>query len=271
MNKETIANVNISGQKGIFRYPGSKNKAAPEIISYFPDHNLFAEVFGGSAAVLVRKPISRVEIYNDIRSELVNLFQVLVYHFEEFKNKAQFMINSREWFYDLKKDKFPNDDPIDKAFNTYYMLKFGFAGRMSGWPLSINQNSRPSVDLHFLKKVSKRFEKVQITDYDYNKCILDIQEKNIQNKILYYLDPPYPDVGKNLYPDKFDNAEFEKFLNEIKDPWILSYPIKLENWYSVEIPIQYSLKKREIVTEYLMSNFPLVKRGKTSKLGEWFK
>ena len=254
--------------KGIFRYPGSKNKAAAEIISYFPEHDLFAEVFGGSAAVLVRKPITRVEIYNDIRDELVNLFQVLTYQFEEFEKKAQFLINSRSWFYDLKENKFPDSKPVEKAINTYYLLKFSFAGRRSGWPLSINQNSRPSVDLKFLRFVKERLKKIQITNFDYKKLILDIQKKNSQNKVLYYLDPPYPGIGSELYSNKFDNAEFESFLFEIKDPWILSYPIKLDNWYSVPIKIQYSLGRKEIVTEYLISNFPLRKR---SPLEEHFK
>jgi DNA adenine methylase len=251
----------MSKIKGVFRYPGSKNKAANEIISYFPQHDLFAEIFGGSAAVIIRKEISKVEIYNDIRNDLVNLFQVLVHNFDEFENKAQFMVNSRSWFYDIKEGKLPNTDSIDKAINTYYTLKFSFAGRRSGWPLSINQNSRPSIDLKFLKKISTRFSQVQITDYDYKKAITKIQDQNKDHKILYYLDPPYPGVRSELYGEKFDNIEFEEFLNEIQDPWILSYPAKLDGWYSVPIKIQYSLVKQEIVTEYLISNIPFKKRS----------
>ena len=262
--------MSICGKKAVFRYPGSKNKAAAEIISYFPKHHLYCEVFGGSAAILIRKEKTRVEIYNDIRSDLVNLFQVLTYNFDEFEKKAQFMINSRNWFYSIKKGELPDTDNINKAINTYYALKFSFAGRRSGWPLSINQNSRPSIDLNFLKKVSTRFSQVQITDFEYQKIITKVQNNNKENSVLFYLDPPYPGVGSELYNNKFDNEEFELFLNEIRDPWILSYPRKLAAWYNTPIEIQYSLKKREIVTEYLISNFELQKTNSPNPLSDFF-
>ena len=106
------------------------------------------------------------------------------------------MVNSREWFHNIKKGEIQDVDKIDKAVNTYYTLKFSFAGRRSGWPLSINQNSRPSIDLNFLKIVSNRFSQVQITNFEYQKIINKVQNINKENSVLFYLDPPYPGGSK---------------------------------------------------------------------------
>ncbi|RLF18207.1 MAG: DNA adenine methylase, partial [Thermoprotei archaeon] len=38
------------------RFPGSKWYLAKWIISHFPPHRVFVDVFGGSGAIILRKP-----------------------------------------------------------------------------------------------------------------------------------------------------------------------------------------------------------------------
>ncbi|WP_309628196.1 DNA adenine methylase [Brevundimonas sp.] len=59
------------------RYFGSKFRLARKLLPYFPPHDQYGEPFGGSGSVLLHKPRSRVEIYNDLDDDLVNLFRVL--------------------------------------------------------------------------------------------------------------------------------------------------------------------------------------------------
>src|ERR1700745_1554440 len=56
---------------------GSKAKLASKILQHFPPHQTYCEPFGGSAAVLLAKEPSEVEIYNDADRSLVNLFRVV--------------------------------------------------------------------------------------------------------------------------------------------------------------------------------------------------
>lgn len=60
------------------RWHGGKWLLAQWLAGFFPPHGLYVEPYGGGAAsVLLRKPRSPEEIYNDADAEVVNLFRVL--------------------------------------------------------------------------------------------------------------------------------------------------------------------------------------------------
>lgn len=66
-----------SPTRPVLRWLGSKWRLAPWLIAHMPPHDVYVEPFGGSAAVLMQKPRARMEIYNDVDDDVVNLFQVL--------------------------------------------------------------------------------------------------------------------------------------------------------------------------------------------------
>ena len=55
-----------------FPYPGGKTVYCNEIINRLPDHRRYVEPFGGSAAVLLNKPHSYIEVFNDLDDDVVD-------------------------------------------------------------------------------------------------------------------------------------------------------------------------------------------------------
>ncbi len=67
----------VAPTRPVLRYHGGKWKLAPWIISLMPPHRVYVEPYGGAASVLIRKPRSYAEVYNDRWDTVVGVFRVL--------------------------------------------------------------------------------------------------------------------------------------------------------------------------------------------------
>ena len=67
-----------------FYWHGGKFHLADKFISLFPDHVSYIEVFGGSGTILLSKPRSYIEVFNDIDSHVYNLFKQIRLYPDEF-------------------------------------------------------------------------------------------------------------------------------------------------------------------------------------------
>jgi len=176
------------------RYYGGKWNLASWIISHFPPHQNYVEPCGGAASVLLQKPRSPLETYNDLDGNVVNFFRVLRDRPDELIRKIRLTPWARAE-YELSLE--PRDDELEKARRFYCAacMSFNgatqFDGRTYGWRHTLDYNVRhsPALDMvnNTLQDIAERLLGVQIENTDY----ADVIQRFDRPVCLIYFDPPY--------------------------------------------------------------------------------
>lgn len=221
--------------KSPINWYGGKYYIAKDIIQLFPEHKVYCEVFGGAAHVLFKKPLSPIEVYNDIDSGLVTFFRILRDEEKTMKLKEKLDLTpySREEFYYCRDTWRDETDEIEKVRKWYVCVMQSFSGNLKEWSYSKSTSRRgisqtvskwlTKIDEN-LPKAIERLRTVQIEHLDYKKCILKYDSKDT----LFYLDPPYvEDTRKvpNVYCYEFSNTDHQelvKILLNIKGKAVLT-------------------------------------------------
>lgn len=178
----------------IVRYHGGKWQLAPWIISYFPDHRVYVEPFGGGGSVLLRKPRTFDEIYNDRDSEIVNLFRVVRDHGNELVRRIAMTPFARDEFTGCYK---PSDDPIEQARRTVARSFMGFSsGAAMGCNTGFRANSRRSNTTAAKDWASLPDSVLRVVDrmrgvVIENRDALAVMRNADGPDTLHYVDPPY--------------------------------------------------------------------------------
>ncbi|AGB16647.1 site-specific DNA methylase [Halovivax ruber XH-70] len=255
---------------GAFPYPGSKGRLATWIIEQFPAHHCYVEPFGGSAAVMLQKPRSTVEIFNDRDSDIVHFYETLrdrEAELVEWLSNTPFSRDlHRKYAHQFYAGYRPADD-LERAGRWFYLRNTQFAQKytgFSGFRLCQARNHarvyrNRSEKLH---AVADRLRNVQLANRDY----ADLVERTDAEDTLFYFDPPYVDVGDDLYSHEggFDHDRFTQVLDEIEGKWIVSYtdlPRSLEGeQYVIERSARGTMRSgqgdwEQENTERLVTNF----------------
>lgn len=180
------------------RYLGGKWKLAPWIIQHFPEHRVYVEPFGGAASVLLRKPRSMGECYNDLYGDVVNLFRVLRQPEQaaELVRLVALTPFARDE-YDVAFD--PSADPIERARRLVVRSYMGHGSsaavkaKSTGFRASLvnRGGALPAGDWTTipaaLVAVGERFQGVVIE----SRPALQVAERYDARDTLLYFDPPY--------------------------------------------------------------------------------
>jgi len=197
------------------RYYGGKWKLAPWIISHFPPHQNYVEPCGGAASVLLQKPRSPLETYNDLDGNVVNFFRVLRDQPDELIRKIRLTPWARAE-YELSLE--PCEDELERARRFYCAACMSFNGATQfdgstyGWrhTLDVNMRHSPAMDMvnNTLQEIADRLLGVQIECRNY----ADILNRFDRPVAMIYFDPPYVAETRNKhfwYGHEFDEREHE--------------------------------------------------------------
>jgi DNA adenine methylase len=209
-------------------YLGGKQALVPKLLPLIPEHFAYVEVFGGAAALLLNKPPSAIEVYNDVDSELVNLFEVIRDSMDGFIKRADWLLYSREfyesWKDDLKNGRTP-EDRVERAVRFWYLMRSSFAAHpYKGWAYCRNVGrNRPlslANALASIRVIHDRLRTVEIDHLDFRRCI---KNRDGSGNFMF-LDPPY--LGTEDYRlgvfSLQDHIDLADILHHTKSKWLVT-------------------------------------------------
>lgn len=247
----------------VLRWHGGKWRLAPWIIGHFPKHKVYVEPFGGAASVLMRKPRSYGEVYNDLDDEAVCLFRVLrdPAQAAELEKAIRLTPFARAEF---RKAYEQTDDPIERSRRLVIRSFMGFGSnahssqekghRSTGFRANAHKSgTTPAQDWanwpNALAATIARLQGVTIENRDAREVIAQHDGRDT----LHYVDPPYLpetrargnryDLAWRMYRHELsrdDHAELLEFLCELEGMVVLSgypdalYDDALREWRRVE-------------------------------------
>ena len=174
-------------------YFGGKQRLIKTILPLIPKHSRYVEVFGGSAAILLNKPRSPVEVFNDIDAELINLFMTVRDHPKQFGRYVQSLPYSRELYERWQrriKDERLHGTQLEQAARFYYLLRSSFFGHVEkGWRFATktDEASRLYNCVGEVETIARRLQHVYIDHLDFRRCIRNWDRLDT----FFFLDPPY--------------------------------------------------------------------------------
>ena len=138
---------------------GGKKLLRKEIIKRFPNDGFakYVEVFGGAGWVLFDKDQSKkqLEVFNDIDSNLINLYRCIKFHADAVQKELDWILSSREIFTDYKTmiDNNIGTD-IQKAAMYLYLVKVSYGAGRRRYGAKTGINNTKEILLEIQKRLS---------------------------------------------------------------------------------------------------------------------
>jgi len=248
-------------QRPALRYYGSKWRLAPFVIGHFPPHTCYVEPFGGAAAVLLRKPPSYVEVYNDADEQVVTFFRILRERPEELIQAIERTPFSRA---ELARAYRPAGDELEQARRFYvraWQSRSGPSGQWrGGWRFERSDARHKTItaswnDTRHLWAVARRLKQVCLECDD----ALQVIGRYDTPATLFYLDPPYPRAtrarwGRTGYRHELSDEGHRRLAEELHGlqglALVSSYPSALyeelyggRGWHKAVREVRTEVKK----------------------------
>lgn len=251
----------------LIRYHGGKFRIADWVISHFPTHKTYVEPFGGGASVLLKKQPSEIEVYNDLDSEVVNLFRVLRDQKLRRQLEEQLYLTpfARSEFYDAYED---TDDLVEKARRMIVRAQMGFGSAgatkgKTGFRMVGGRQKNYEIELweqypSRLAPIAQRLKQVLIENQEASKIISYYDDKDT----LFFIDPPYvrSTRAENTTAYRHEMSDLEHIalleqISQVEGKVILCgydheiYNSRLSDWTKVTKSVQASGNRGGVTRE----------------------
>lgn len=231
----------IRPSRPVLRYHGGKFLSADRIIGYFPPHRIYIEPYAGAASVLMQKPRSYAEVYNDRWGTVVNVFRVLRDPVQacELERLLRLTPFARDEFAACgEADMAAITDPVERARRTILrsFAGFGSAATNAAHTTGFRANSHrsgttPAMDWarypNHIPSFTARLRGVVIE----NRPAVEVIRQHDRSDTLIYADPCYPhstrnlDAGQKAYFHEMtddDHRELAEVLHNVQGMVVLS-------------------------------------------------
>lgn len=251
----------------LVRYHGGKVRMADKIVGLFPSHDRYVEPFGGGGAVLLAKPRSRLEVYNDLDGDMVTLFRVLRDQPDKLADAIALTPFARE---EHETAYIETDDEVERARRVLVRSHFGHgssgihratgfraAGMRSGTLPVHGWMTLPET----IRVAAERMRGVVIE----RRPAIQIVQAHDGPSTVHYIDPPYlpetRDKGRDYRHEmtQQDHVELLEAIRKLRGAVVLSgyaselYNEALHDWRRIEITTRADRAAER--TEILWCNF----------------
>lgn len=187
----------VKPTRPVIRWHGGKWLLAPWIAAHFPPHRTYVEPFGGGGSVLLRKPRSYAEVYNDLDESVVNLFRVL-----RDPELAERLVTALKLTPFARAEFFasyaPSDDPVEEARRLVVRAFMGFGSDghnravRTGFRASSNRSgTTPAHDwVNYPDALAMTIARLRGVVVE-NRPAIEIMRQHDSPTTLHYVDPPY--------------------------------------------------------------------------------
>lgn len=213
----------------VIRYHGGKFRLAPWVIEHFPPHTCYVEPFGGAAGVLVQKPRSYAEVYNDLDQDIVNLFECL--RDDELRQRlTEQLVLTPYSRAEFERAWLSTDNQIERARRTVIRAQMGFGSAgatkgITGFRIDSKRQYGTAQQLWTrfpdqLAAIGQRLAGVLIE----NRPAIEVMAAHDAPSTLHYVDPPYMHATRvrgsakgRYYRHEMDDAQHLELLATLKN------------------------------------------------------
>lgn len=210
---DTMMGVGLRA-KPIVPWVGGKRRLVAAILPWFEPHTCYVEPFAGAAALLFNKVPSKVEVLNDVNSDLVNLYRVVRHHLEEFVRQFKWALTSRQVFKWAQLTDPSTLTDVQRAARFFYLQKLTFGAKVEGQTFGVATTTSQALNFmrieEELSAAHLRLSQVVIEHLDWAACM----ERYDRPHTLFYCDPPY--WGTEGYGVGFGLDQYDRMAAVLK-------------------------------------------------------